>query len=96
MIRVHKTPTAPPALQRSHVEMQKYVQQAVRAGALVVLCTKGTNTAKTKSVPKGSVKIVINDEQYKPPLNRWSYTLIACLLPQLCVASTLHIDPPCS
>ncbi|OPG72264.1 hypothetical protein B1219_19200 [Pseudomonas ogarae] len=26
-------------------------------------------------------------------LNRWSYTLIACLLPQLCVASTLHIDP---
>lgn len=67
MIRVHKTPTAPPALQRSHAEMQKGIQQAVQAGAVVVLCTKGTNTAKTKSVPKGAVKIVIDDDQYKPP-----------------------------
>lgn len=26
-------------------------------------------------------------------LNRWRYTLLACLLPQLSSASTLHIDP---
>lgn len=26
-------------------------------------------------------------------LNRWSYTLAGCLLSQLCMASTLHIDP---
>lgn len=67
MIRVHKTPTAPPALQRSHDEMKKTVQQAVQAGAVVVLCTKGTNTAKTKTVPNGAMKIVIDDDQYKPP-----------------------------
>ncbi len=67
MIRVRKTPTPPPALQRSHDAMKNNVQQAVQAGALVVLCTKGTNTAKTKSVPKGSVKVVIDDDQYKPP-----------------------------
>ncbi|WP_235399582.1 protein Hnh [Pseudomonas ogarae] len=67
MIQVHKTPTVPPALRRSHDEMKKTVQQAVQAGAVVVLCTKGTNTAKTKTVPNGAMKIVIDDDQYKPP-----------------------------
>lgn len=66
MIKVRKTMPAPIALQKSHEAMAALINDILKKKKVVVLSTKGSKGAKQSALPANAVKVLIDDEQYKP------------------------------